>query len=87
MFYNIIVSEKTPLQVMELCTLFDVAFSVQGSNKRARENTTICFWHDWLIDIEVLITWTFICGHFVGLVVKSGCINMVSSLKLVHIVL
>lgn len=51
-FYNMFVSEEIPLQAKDLCTLFDVDFSVQGSNKRARENTTMCFWRDWLIDIE-----------------------------------
>ncbi|XP_039678115.1 G2/M phase-specific E3 ubiquitin-protein ligase-like isoform X1 [Perca fluviatilis] len=51
-FYNMFVSEKIPLQAKELCTLFDVDFSVQGSNRRDRENQTICFWRDWLIEIE-----------------------------------
>ncbi|XP_067234485.1 G2/M phase-specific E3 ubiquitin-protein ligase-like isoform X1 [Chanodichthys erythropterus] len=51
-FYNMFVSEEIPLQAKDLCTLFDVDFSAQGSNRRARENMTICFWRDWLIDIE-----------------------------------
>uniref|UniRef100_A0A9J7XQ74 HECT-type E3 ubiquitin transferase n=1 Tax=Cyprinus carpio carpio TaxID=630221 RepID=A0A9J7XQ74_CYPCA len=51
-FYNMFVSEEIPLQAKDLCTLFDVDFSVQGSNRRDRENMTICFWRDWLIDIE-----------------------------------
>ncbi|XP_076578623.1 G2/M phase-specific E3 ubiquitin-protein ligase-like [Chaetodon auriga] len=51
-FYSLFVSEEIPLQAKDLCTLFDVDFSVQGSNRRDRENTTICFWRDWLIDIE-----------------------------------
>ncbi|XP_042582775.1 uncharacterized protein LOC122137829 [Cyprinus carpio] len=64
-FYNMFVSEEIPLQAKDLCTLFDLYFSVQGSNRRDRENMTICFWRDWLIDIEgilfivqVIITWT-----------------------------
>ncbi|KAF5889714.1 G2/M phase-specific E3 ubiquitin-protein ligase-like, partial [Clarias magur] len=52
-FYNIMfVNEERPLQAKDLCTLFEVDFSVQGSNRRAIENMTICFWSDWLIDIE-----------------------------------
>lgn len=64
-FYNMFVSEKIPLQAKDRSTLFDVDFSVQGSNRRDRENMTICFWRDWLINIEgilfivqVIITWT-----------------------------
>lgn len=64
-FYNMFVSEEVPLQAKDLCTLFDVDFSLQGSNRRDRENMTICFWRDWLIDIEgilfivqLIITWT-----------------------------
>ncbi|XP_062407242.1 G2/M phase-specific E3 ubiquitin-protein ligase-like [Sardina pilchardus] len=52
LFYNMFVSEEIPLQAKDLCTLFDVDFSVQGSNRRDRENSTICFWRDWLIEIE-----------------------------------
>ncbi|XP_055073116.2 uncharacterized protein [Misgurnus anguillicaudatus] len=51
-FYNMFVSEEIPLQAKDLCTLFEVDFSVQGSNRRDRDNMTICFWRDWLIDIE-----------------------------------
>ncbi|KAF5897297.1 G2/M phase-specific E3 ubiquitin-protein ligase-like, partial [Clarias magur] len=52
-FYNIMfVNEERPLQTKDLCILFEVDFSVQGSNRRAIENMTICFWSDWLIDIE-----------------------------------
>ncbi|XP_026072619.1 G2/M phase-specific E3 ubiquitin-protein ligase-like [Carassius auratus] len=54
-FYNMFVSEEIPLQAKDLCTLFDVDFSVQGSNRRDRENMTICFWRDWLIDIEGML--------------------------------
>ncbi|KAK5871824.1 hypothetical protein PBY51_012569 [Eleginops maclovinus] len=46
------VSEQIPLHAKHLCTLFDGDFSVQGRNRRDRENMTICFWRDWLIDIE-----------------------------------
>ncbi|ROI69467.1 G2/M phase-specific E3 ubiquitin-protein ligase [Anabarilius grahami] len=40
-FYNMFVSEEIPLQAKDLCTLFDVDFSAQGSNRRERENMTI----------------------------------------------
>ncbi|CAL8257392.1 unnamed protein product [Arctogadus glacialis] len=51
-FFNFFVNEGIPLQAKDLCKLFVPDFSVQGSNRRNRENATICFWCDWLIDIE-----------------------------------
>ncbi|CAB1457397.1 unnamed protein product [Pleuronectes platessa] len=48
-FFNFFVNEEIPLQAKDLCKLFVPDFSAQGSN---RENMTICFWRDWLIDIE-----------------------------------
>lgn len=52
LFYDLFVCEERPLLARDLCTLFEVCFSTQGSNKRATENQTICYWRDWLIDIE-----------------------------------
>ncbi|XP_049913676.1 uncharacterized protein LOC126398392 isoform X3 [Epinephelus moara] len=51
-FRSMFVSEERPLQAKDLFSLFGVDYSVQGSNKRAKENSTICYWRDWLIDIE-----------------------------------
>ncbi|CAB1455150.1 unnamed protein product [Pleuronectes platessa] len=51
-FFNFFVNEEIPLQAKDLCKLFVPDFSAQGSNRRNRENMTICFWRDWLIDIE-----------------------------------
>lgn len=51
-FYSMFVNEERPLQAKDLNTLFEVVFSEQGSNRRAKENKTICFWRDWLIDVE-----------------------------------
>ncbi|KAK2914210.1 hypothetical protein Q8A67_002609 [Cirrhinus molitorella] len=53
LFYDMFVNEEKPLQAKDLCSLFKVNFSPQGSNRRARENKTICHWRDWLIDVEV----------------------------------
>lgn len=58
------VSGEGPLQAKDLCTLFEVDFSVQGNNRRARENMMICFWRDWLIDIEGIL--------FIALVIMLG---------------
>ncbi|XP_013855809.1 G2/M phase-specific E3 ubiquitin-protein ligase [Austrofundulus limnaeus] len=52
-FHELFVCEEKPLSARDLCTLFQVCFSVQGSNKRRIENQTICYWRDWLVDIEV----------------------------------
>ncbi|XP_078023185.1 uncharacterized protein LOC117259544 isoform X3 [Epinephelus lanceolatus] len=51
-FRSMFVSEERPLQAKDLFSLFGIDYSVQGSNKRAKENSTICYWRDWLIDIE-----------------------------------
>ncbi|XP_077057358.1 G2/M phase-specific E3 ubiquitin-protein ligase-like [Siphateles boraxobius] len=53
LFYDMFVNEQRPLQAKDLCSLFYVNFSPQGSNRRrAKENQTICYWRDWLIDVE-----------------------------------
>uniref|UniRef100_A0A3B5Q634 Uncharacterized LOC106700434 n=1 Tax=Xiphophorus maculatus TaxID=8083 RepID=A0A3B5Q634_XIPMA len=51
-FHELFVCEEKPLSARDLNTLFQVCFSVQGSNKRRIENQTICYWRDWLVDIE-----------------------------------
>ncbi|XP_049898937.1 G2/M phase-specific E3 ubiquitin-protein ligase-like [Epinephelus moara] len=51
-FHSMFVSEERPLQAKDLFSLFGVDYSVQGSNNRAKENSTICYWRDWLIDVE-----------------------------------
>ncbi|XP_032402207.1 G2/M phase-specific E3 ubiquitin-protein ligase-like [Xiphophorus hellerii] len=51
-FHELFVCEEKPLLTRDLYTLFQVCFSVQGSNKRRIENQTICYWRDWLVDIE-----------------------------------
>ncbi|RXN22005.1 G2 M phase-specific E3 ubiquitin- ligase-like protein [Labeo rohita] len=51
-FYDMFVNEQRPLQAKDLCSLFYVNFSPQGSNRRAKENQTVCHWRDWLIDVE-----------------------------------
>ncbi|XP_077100303.1 uncharacterized protein LOC143751604 isoform X2 [Siphateles boraxobius] len=52
LFYDMFVNEQRPLQAKDLCSLFYVNFSPQGSNRRAKENQNICYWRDWLIDVE-----------------------------------
>ena len=54
-FHSMFVSEERPLQAKDLFSLFGVDYSVQGSNKRAKENSTICYWRDWLIDVEGIL--------------------------------
>ncbi|XP_027892549.1 uncharacterized protein LOC114156365 isoform X3 [Xiphophorus couchianus] len=51
-FHELFVCKEKPLLARDLNTLFQVCFSVQGSNKRRIENQTICYWRDWLVDIE-----------------------------------
>lgn len=36
----------------DLAAVFQVYFSEPGTHARDVENQTICFWRDWLIDVE-----------------------------------
>ncbi|XP_076127215.1 G2/M phase-specific E3 ubiquitin-protein ligase [Alosa pseudoharengus] len=51
-FYSMFVSEVRPLRARDLQDLFEVVYSVEGSNRRAAESRTMCFFMDWLIDIQ-----------------------------------
>ncbi|XP_028296999.1 G2/M phase-specific E3 ubiquitin-protein ligase-like isoform X2 [Gouania willdenowi] len=51
-FEDLFTSAPKPLEAKDFSTLFQVDFSVPGSNRRPLENQTICFWRDWLIDVE-----------------------------------
>ncbi|XP_049326724.1 G2/M phase-specific E3 ubiquitin-protein ligase-like [Astyanax mexicanus] len=51
-FYSMFVADDPPLLAKDLSSLFKVDFSVQRSNDRKKENTTICYWRDWMIDTE-----------------------------------
>lgn len=51
-FEDLFVNAVRPLEAKDLSSLFEVDFSPLGSNKRLLENKTICFWRDWLIDVE-----------------------------------
>ncbi|KAI2664251.1 G2/M phase-specific E3 ubiquitin-protein ligase [Labeo rohita] len=42
LFYDMFVSDEKPLQAKDLSGLLRVNFSLRGSNRRARENQTIC---------------------------------------------
>lgn len=55
LFFYMFVNEQRPLQAKDLSSLFYVNFSPQGSNRRAKENQTICYWRDWLIDVEGIV--------------------------------
>ncbi|MEQ2222123.1 hypothetical protein ILYODFUR_022629 [Ilyodon furcidens] len=52
-FHDIFMCEEKPVTARDLSSLFTVAYFAQGSNRRALENQLVCFWRDWLIDIEV----------------------------------
>jgi len=54
-FENLFINLEKPLQAKDLSSLFEVCFSPVGSNRRQQENQTICFWRDWLIDVEGML--------------------------------
>nr|XP_055033816.1 uncharacterized protein LOC129422116 isoform X2 [Misgurnus anguillicaudatus] len=49
---DLFVNAVRPLEAKDLSTLFEVDLSPLGSNKRLLESKMICFWRDWLIDVE-----------------------------------
>lgn len=51
-FEDLFTNAAKPLHANDLSSLFEVCFSPAGSNRRQLENHTICFWRDWLIDVE-----------------------------------
>ncbi|XDV26397.1 hypothetical protein PO909_030127 [Leuciscus waleckii] len=51
-FEDLFINFEKPQQAKDLSSLFEVCFSPVGSNRRQQENQTICFWRDWLIDVE-----------------------------------
>lgn len=54
-FEDLFTNVLKPLEAKDLSTLFEVDFSAPKSNRRRLENQNICFWKDWLIDVEVMI--------------------------------
>jgi hypothetical protein len=52
LFRSMFEEDVTPLKAKDLSALFQVSFSAPGTRAREIENRTICFWRDWLIDVE-----------------------------------
>lgn len=52
LFPNLFVEDVEPLKAADLSAVFQVNFSTPGTHKREIESQTICFWRDWLIDVE-----------------------------------
>ncbi|XP_065096775.1 G2/M phase-specific E3 ubiquitin-protein ligase-like [Paramisgurnus dabryanus] len=52
LFHSMFVKDVRPLKASDLSTLFQVSFSASGTHKRELENQTVCYWRDWLIDVE-----------------------------------
>ncbi|CAL8361411.1 unnamed protein product [Arctogadus glacialis] len=52
LFRSMFEEDVTPLKAKDLSALFQISFSAPGTHAREIENWTICFWRDWLIDVE-----------------------------------
>ena len=44
--------EKLNLTAVQVANLFKPQFAPEGSNKRRRENLTVSYWRDWLLEVE-----------------------------------
>lgn len=69
-FEDLFINAVRPLEAKDLSTLFDVDFSPLGSNKRRLENKTVCFWRDWLIDVEGSVVSALLFKHYNWFVLK-----------------
>ncbi|XP_046879941.1 G2/M phase-specific E3 ubiquitin-protein ligase-like [Hypomesus transpacificus] len=52
LFREVFMHVEKPLLARDLASLFVPELSPAGSNKRAAESRTICFWRDWLLEVE-----------------------------------
>ncbi|XP_039524304.1 uncharacterized protein LOC120477014 [Pimephales promelas] len=52
LFHIIFVEDKKPLRSSDLASLFKANLSDHDSYKRELETRTLCFWRDWIIDVE-----------------------------------
>ncbi|KAL1276936.1 hypothetical protein QQF64_023609 [Cirrhinus molitorella] len=52
LFKQLFVYEERPLLAKDLSALFKAEVSPAGSNRRVAESRIICFWRDWLIEVE-----------------------------------
>ncbi|KAL0965914.1 hypothetical protein UPYG_G00287790 [Umbra pygmaea] len=53
-FNEILMHHPRPLTAKDIAELFKACMSPVGSNRRAAENRAICFWKDWLLEVEEL---------------------------------
>ncbi|XP_077061056.1 G2/M phase-specific E3 ubiquitin-protein ligase-like [Siphateles boraxobius] len=52
LFKELFMNEEKPLLARDISALFKAELSPVGSNRRVLESRTICFWRDWLIEVE-----------------------------------
>lgn len=52
LFQEVFTYVATPLVATDLINLFAPQLSEVGNNKRMVENRTLCFWWDWLLEVE-----------------------------------
>lgn len=52
LFRCMFVEDMKPLKASDISALFHVRFSTPGTRARELESKTVCFWRDWLIDVE-----------------------------------
>ncbi len=52
LFKEVFMYEEKPLLAEDISALFKAELSTVGSNRRVVESRTICFWRDWLIEVE-----------------------------------
>lgn len=76
LFKELFMNEEKPLLARDVSVLFKAELPPVGSNRRVVENTTICFWRDWLIEVEGMTSY---CGYIVSICLSVYPSNYLSS--------
>ncbi|KAK7157550.1 hypothetical protein R3I93_008902 [Phoxinus phoxinus] len=71
---ELFMNEEKPLLARDLSALFKEELSPVGSNRRIVESRTICFWRDWLIEVEEGTAYPLTLEKILGFVSGSTAI-------------
>uniref|UniRef100_A0A8C1IA68 HECT-type E3 ubiquitin transferase n=1 Tax=Cyprinus carpio TaxID=7962 RepID=A0A8C1IA68_CYPCA len=74
LFKEVFMYEEKPLLAEDISALFKAELSPVGSNRRVVESRTICFWRDWLIEVEEGTAYPLTLDKILGFVSGSTAI-------------
>ncbi|KAF4114102.1 hypothetical protein G5714_004325 [Onychostoma macrolepis] len=74
LFKEVFMYEEKPLLAEDISALFKAELSTVGRNRRVVESRTICFWRDWLIEVEEGTAYPLTLERILGFVLGSTAI-------------